>query len=51
MYCFVLLTTDINECSQNLCQVQCTNTNGSFYCSCDTSSVLATDGLHCLGRS
>ena len=51
MYCFVLLTTDINECSQNLCQVQCTNTNGSYYCSCDTSSVLATDGIHCLGRS
>ena len=46
----ILLTIDINECSQNICQVQCTNTNGSYYCSCDTSSVLATDGIHCLGK-
>ena len=45
-----LLTTDINECSLNSCQVHCTNTNGSYYCSCDTSSVIATDGIHCLGR-
>ena len=41
---------DINECSQNwMCQVHCTNTIGSYYCSCDTSSVLANDGIHCLG--
>ena len=45
-----LLTIDINECSQNSCQIHCTNTNGSYYCSCDTSSVLATDGIRCLGR-
>ena len=46
----LVLTIDINECSQNSCHHQCTNTNGSYYCSCDTSSVLATDGIHCLGR-
>ena len=45
-----LLKIDINECSQNICQIQCTNTNGSYYCSCDTSSVLAADGIHCLGK-
>lgn len=44
------MTLDINECLQNICEFQCTNTNGSYYCSCDTSSVLAADGIHCLGR-
>ena len=47
---YVTMTLDINECLQNTCEFQCTNTNGSYYCSCDTSSVLATDGVHCLGR-
>ena len=46
----MLLRIDINECSKNICQVHCTNTNGSYYCFCDTSSVLATDGVHCLGK-
>ena len=45
----VYITLDINECSQNICHHQCTNTNGSYYCSCDTSTVLATNGIHCLG--
>ena len=49
-YTAFLLTIDINECSQKSCQVYCTNTNGSYYCSCDTSSVLANDKTHCLGR-
>ena len=44
------MTLDINECLQNICHHQCTNTNGSYFCSCDTSTVLATDGIHCLGN-
>ena len=46
----ILLTIDVNECSLNSCYYHCTNTNGSYYCSCDTSSVLANDGIHCLAR-
>ena len=44
------MTLDINECSQNICHHHCTNTNGSYFCSCDTSTVLATDEIHCLGK-
>ena len=43
------MTLDINECSQNICHHHCTNTNGSYFCSCDTSSELANNGIHCLG--
>ena len=43
------MTLDINECSQNICHHPCTNTNGSYYCSCDSSTALARNWIHCLG--
>ena len=46
----ILLTLQFNECLQNIYKARCTNTNSSYYCSCDTSSVFATDGVHFLGR-
>ncbi|XP_019645245.1 PREDICTED: fibropellin-3-like [Branchiostoma belcheri] len=43
--------TDINECSPNNgrgpCEQLCTNTDGSFTCSCNDGYVLNQDGLHC----
>ena len=42
---------DVNECLVNNggCQQICTNTDGSFMCSCNTGYVLAGNGLGCNG--
>ena len=43
-------TVDINECEgYNDCHQICTNTNGSYYCSCDTGFVLLADNRTCQG--
>ena len=43
---------DINECEgYNDCHQICTNTNGSYYCSCDAGFSLAADGRSCTGNS
>ena len=46
--------TDINECSTGTsdCQQFCINTNGSYYCDCETGYTLkndntSCDGMHC----
>ena len=46
-YC--LSTADIDECSEQSsgCQQNCTNTVGSFHCSCSGGYNLDTDGLSC----
>ena len=45
--------SDINECSaaDQLCDTNanCTNTHGSFYCSCSTG--FTGDGEHCQGKN
>ena len=42
--------TDINECEgYNDCHQMCTNTDGSYYCSCSTGFVLAVDERTCGG--
>ena len=43
---------DINECDNNNggCSQNCTNTNGSFFCSCDEGYQLKSDGLTCKGN-
>ena len=43
-------TVDINECEgYNDCHQICTNTEGSYYCSCDNGFVLAADNRTCTG--
>ena len=42
--------TDINECEgYNDCHQMCTNTAGSYYCSCNAGFVLAVDERTCGG--
>jgi len=45
-FCIKIFVPDINECQQPVspCQQDCTNTQGSYVCSCDTGYVLQTDG-------
>ena len=45
MYVFI---ADINECSSNTaCQHHCTNTLGSYHCSCNEGHALSEDGHSC----
>ena len=46
-------STDINECSitNGGCEHSCTNTIGSFICSCDTGYQMDENGLDCNGES
>jgi len=43
---------DVDECATNNggCAHNCTNTDGSFVCSCRTGFTLASDGLGCNGE-
>ncbi|XP_060594972.1 fibrillin-2-like [Ruditapes philippinarum] len=43
--------TDINECefANGGCQDVCTNSEGSFYCSCSGNRELSEDGFSCFG--
>ena len=47
----VYLTPEINECALDNggCQHNCINTDGSYYCSCDTGYDLQQDKLSCQG--
>ena len=44
--------TDIDECHTgiDLCEYNCTNTIGSYECSCDIGFQLNKDGLQCDGQ-
>ena len=44
---------DINECTVNNggCSQMCSNTNGSFLCSCGAGYSLSVDNLTCAGTS
>ena len=46
-----LILTDINECDANNggCSHNCTNTEGSFECSCRVGYILDNDGKGCSG--
>ena len=50
---FISYATDIDECSINNggCDHTCTNTRGSYKCSCNTSYVLAADNMKCYVES
>ena len=43
----------MDECQTNNggCSQTCTNTFGSFECSCDIGYSLASDGLYCKGKN
>jgi len=51
---FISTFTDINECatSNGACQHNCSNTNGSYYCTCVDSAryILSKDGHNCVGK-
>lgn len=43
----------MDECTgdtSGLCAQMCTNTDGSFACSCGTGYILAADNLDCAGK-
>ena len=43
--------TDIDECALQIhsCQQECSNTAGSYVCSCRTGYELADDKISCIG--
>ena len=43
---------DINECAVNngTCMETCTNTNGSFFCSCNAGFLLNANAKTCTGK-
>ena len=49
---FHTLPADIDECElmADVCQQNCTNTEGSFNCSCFSGFVLLSDGSSCAGE-
>ena len=48
-----MFSIDINECNivNGGCEYSCTNTIGSFKCSCDTGYQLNVNGLNCSGKN
>ena len=46
------LHVDINECSTNNggCSQKCSNTDGSYYCSCSEGYRLKSDAFSCEGK-
>ena len=42
---------DIDECASSPCEHTCTNTPGSFVCSCNDGYVLNSDGRTCTGKT
>ena len=45
--------SDVNECqaSNGGCEQLCTNTEGSFQCSCRTGYSLSSGGTNCNGKN
>ena len=51
-YYYYYYISDINECESNNggCQHNCSNSVGSFQCSCLPGHTLDSDGFHCSGK-
>ena len=48
---YIMLHTDINECTgTHGCSHGCTNTIGSFLCTCPDGLFLSDDGQNCEGN-
>lgn len=45
------VAADIDECAEgtDLCDHDCSNTNGSYTCSCQTGYIIDEDGYDCDG--
>ena len=55
MYSFICTTshhTDIDECTLGIsgCNQHCTNTNGSYVCSCYVGYQISSDNRTCVGK-
>ena len=53
LYCVsASMDADVNECAVNNggCRQTCTNSDGSFACSCAIGYELTADGLDCTGK-
>ena len=52
VYNWFFIYTDIDECAQELagCDHNCTNTNGSYYCTCVDGYALSSDNHTCTGN-
>ena len=48
----IIVSIDLNECltENGGCRQTCTNTVGSFVCSCNEGFTLASDGRNCTGK-
>lgn len=48
-----MLSEDTDECGNNNggCNQTCTNTDGSFRCSCTSAYTLNSDGRSCSGKN
>ena len=48
----ILCIEDINECNSNNggCEHDCINTEGSYYCTCDTGYSLNKNNNNCTGE-
>ena len=44
-----IANTDVDECIKNPCDHNCTNTDGSFTCSCNNGYELDDNGRSCNG--
>ena len=51
MLTIIYLIADVNQCDVDNggCSQMCTNTDGSFNCSCNSGYLLDSDGLTCNG--
>ena len=50
--CFDILILDIDECARNIsgCNQNCTNSNGSYFCSCYPGYEIENDNKTCIGK-
>ena len=45
----IICISDIDECTEDPCDHDCTNTDGSFTCSCNNGYELDDNGRSCNG--
>ena len=51
-YIFFIIIIDVDECIHNIsgCNQNCTNTNGSYFCSCYPGYEILNDNRTCVGK-